>query len=139
MRKSLTLFAALLACTAWLVELGIAAQPAGGEQYVGTWSGTWEGGGGSGRFDLTIERGSDGKIGGGVSVGEPTGNYVAKFKSISFDGNKLSARYDYTPNTQTEIVLAATFTDGGADGAWSMVPQAQEMVLANGTWKVSKK
>jgi hypothetical protein len=28
--------------------------------FVGTWNGTWEGGG-AGRFDLTIERGSDGK------------------------------------------------------------------------------
>ena len=29
------------------------AAAADGDQYVGTWKGTWEGGGGGGRFDMT--------------------------------------------------------------------------------------
>lgn len=65
--------------------------------FVGKWGGTWEGGG-SGRFDLTIERGSDGQPAGGVSVGtdqggtfdggaaEGTWSLVAKGGDQSFAG-----------------------------------------------------
>jgi hypothetical protein len=138
MKKIVALIAAFT-CLGWFVVQGNAAQPSGDEQYLGTWPGTWEGSAASGRFDLTLERGGDGKLAGGVSVGQPMGDYVAKFKSVSFEGNKMSARYDYTPDTQAEIVLTATFADGGASGTWSAVPQGQQTVLDSGTWKVAKK
>ena len=49
---------------------GSAAPP---DELLGLWTGSWEGGGAGGGFDLTLEKGKDGKPGGGVSVtGEPT-------------------------------------------------------------------
>ena len=65
-----------------------------GEAYVGAWSGTWDGAGGSGGFELTLEKSKDGAVTGRVSVtGEPT--YKANFKSLSFDGKKMNAKYRF--------------------------------------------
>ena len=79
-----------------------------GDEFVGVWSGTWEGAGGSGGFELTLEKGTDG-VAGKVSVtGEPT--YKATFKALSFDGKKMNAKYDFPPSAaDAEIWLAATF------------------------------
>src|SRR5918994_4047543 len=85
---------------AWVLVLGTicsAAQRGGegpppGEQFLGTWTGTWEGSG-SGGFELALEKDKNGAVGGRVSVtGEPT--YKATIKSLSFDGKKMSGKYD---------------------------------------------
>jgi hypothetical protein len=59
-----------------------------GEQFVGTWTGTWDASGSpGGGFDLTLERGKEGALTGGVSVtGGPT--YKATFTAVSFDGTR---------------------------------------------------
>ena len=114
------------------------AMSAANDEFVGTWSGTWEGSG-SGRFDLTIERDASGQLAGGVSVGTDQGDYVAKFKELSFDGGRMKAKYDFTPDPQAEIVLSGTFTSGDAQGDWTMQPQGQNQAFAAGTWVVKKK
>ena len=58
----------LLVTAAVAIQIHAAAS-VDGQQYAGTWNGNWEGAGSSGRFDLTIQVGADGKLGGGVSVG----------------------------------------------------------------------
>src|SRR5947207_1665586 len=84
-----------------LVAVCSAAQRGGegakeGEQFLGTWIGTWEGAG-TGTFELTLEKDSDGALGGRVSVtGEPT--YKATFKSVTFNGNKMTVKYDFPPD-----------------------------------------
>jgi hypothetical protein len=106
--------------------------------FVGTWNGTWEGGG-SGRFDLTIEPGSDGKPAGGVSVGTQQGDYTAKFKELSFEGQNMKARYEFPLDTQADVVVAGKFDGGAAEGTWSLVPKGGDQVFAGGSWKVVKK
>jgi hypothetical protein len=106
--------------------------------FVGTWNGTWEGGG-TGRFDLTIEKGSDGEPTGGVSVGTDQGDYTAKFKQLSFDGQNMKARYEFPLDSQADIVVAGTFNGGAAEGTWSMVPKDGDQSFVAGTWKVAKK
>jgi hypothetical protein len=106
--------------------------------FVGTWGGTWEGGG-TGRFDLTIERGSDGQPAGGVSVGTDQGDYTAKFKELSFDGPNMKARYEFPLDTQADIMVDGTFSGASAAGNWSLVPKGGDQVFAGGTWKVAKK
>jgi hypothetical protein len=106
--------------------------------FVGTWGGTWEGGG-TGRFDLTIERGSDGQPAGGVSVGTDQGDYTAKFKQLSFDGQNMKARYEFPLDTQADIVVAGTFKGSDAEGTWSLVPKDGDQVFAGGGWKVTRK
>jgi hypothetical protein len=105
--------------------------------FVGTWAGSWEGGG-TGRFDLTIEKGSDGQPTGGVSVGTDQGDYTAKFKQLSFEGQNMKARYEFPLDSQADVVVAGTFNGGAAEGTWSLVPKDGDQVFAGGGWKVAK-
>jgi hypothetical protein len=116
-----------------------AAKPADGEQFVGDWTGTWEGGG-TGKFDIKFERGADGAITGGVSVGTDMGDYTAKFSTVKFEGGKLTARYDYTPDPQGEISVTGNFEAKQATGTWSLGAKGQAgQGMAEGTWTVTKK
>ena len=112
-----------------------AAKP---ESFAGTWSGTWEGAGSSGGFELTLEQAKDGPLIGKVSVtGEPT--YKAVCKSLAFDGKKMTAKYDFTPDEQAEVVLAASFDGNKATGTWSLQAKADGSEIVSGTWTVTKK
>jgi hypothetical protein len=108
-----------------------------GEDFLGVWSGTWEGAG-SGGFELTIEKGKDGSLAGRVSVtGEPT--YKATLKTLSFDGPKMTGSYDFPPDTAADVMLAATFESSSAKGTWSVREKANGNEVASGTWAVAKK
>ena len=137
MRRSVLCAIAVLLCVA-----AAAAAPqsgsAGPEAYAGVWKGTWEGMGSSGGFDVTIEKPKDGPLAGRVSVtGEPT--YKATFKTLSFDGPKMKATYDFPPEESVDIVLTATFDDKTATGEWSAREKSSGNEVASGTWKVSRK
>jgi hypothetical protein len=128
-----------------LIVLGVvcsAAQraaegPSNGEQFLGTWTGSWDSGSSNGGFELTLEKGKDGAVGGRVSVtGEPT--YKAVFKTLSFDGNKMTARYDFPPDESVEIAVAATFDGNKANGTWAAQAKGTDEALASGTWTVTK-
>jgi hypothetical protein len=106
--------------------------------FVGTWNGTWEGGG-TGRFDLTIERNGDGQPAGGVSVGTEQGDYTAKFKELSFDGQNMQARYEFPLDGQADVTVTGTFNGGSAEGTWNLVAKGGDQSFAGGTWKVAKK
>jgi hypothetical protein len=106
--------------------------------FVGTYGGTWEGGG-TGRFDLTIEKSSDGKPAGGVSVGTDQGDYTAKFKELSFDGQNMKARYEFPLDAQADVAITGKFDGGAAEGTWSLVAKGGDQSFAGGTWKVTKK
>ena len=133
----------VVAAEAALIGGVVATMPAAmsaaeGDQYVGTWAGTWEGGG-SGRFDLTIERDASGALIGGVSVGTDQGDYVAKFKELSFDAGKMKAKYDFPLDTQAEVAISGTFAAADAQGQWQLQPQGQDQAFAGGSWNVKKK
>jgi len=109
-----------------------------GEQYAGVWTGSWDGAGAGGGFDLTLEKPKDGPMTGSVSVtGEPS--YKATLKTVSFDGAKMTAKYDFTPDDAAEVVLTATFDGGKATGAWSLREKASGNEVAGGGWKVTRK
>jgi len=111
--------------------------PSSGEQFLGTWTGTWAGAG-TGGFELTLEKGQDNAVTGRVSVtGEPT--YKAALKTCTFDGRKLSATYDFPPDEAGEVVLAASFEDKSAKGTWSLREKASGNEVASGTWTVTRK
>jgi hypothetical protein len=108
------------------------------ESFVGVWSGTWEAGGTGGGFELTLEQAKDGPLTGKVSVtGEPT--YKATFKSLSFDGKKMSAKYDFPADQPAEVTLAATFEGDKATGTWSLAAKGSDVAVASGTWTVTRK
>ena len=108
-----------------------------GEKFLGAWSGTWAGGG-SGGFDLTLEKGAEGALGGKVAVtGGPT--YNATLKTVSFESNKMTARYDFPEDEGIEVVLVATFDGKTATGTWSAREKGAGSEVATGTWTVTKK
>ncbi len=126
-----------------VVSVAIASTPSSGqpsstgEQFLGVWSGTWEGAGGSGGFELTLEKARDGTIAGKVSVtGEPT--YKATFRTLSFDGAKMTAIYEFPPEPAAEVVLGATFETGSAKGTWSLRQKGDSADVASGTWSVAR-
>ena len=123
MRRRLFVPIVIVMLTAALSAQGDAARPAVPEDVLATWSGTWDGGGSGGGFELTLERGKDGAIGGKVSVtGEPA--YEATLKAVSFDGRKMTASYDFTPEPAAEVALTATFESENATGTWSLREKA---------------
>lgn len=130
----------------WLFILGAtcsAAQrgadgPSAGETFVGTWTGTWDAAGSGGGFELTLEKGKDGSVSGRVSVtGEPT--YKATFKALSFEGKKMSAKYDFPPDEGGEVLLDASFDGNTAKGTWSLREKANGNEVATGGWAVTRK
>ena len=137
-RLWLTAFVVVLSAGSGLAQRGGEGKTAG-EELVGVWSGTWEAAGGNGGgFELTLEKAKDAGVTGKVAVtGEPT--YKADFKSLSFDAKKLNAKYDFPPDTQAEVVLAATFEGNTAKGTWSLRAKANDAEVAAGTWTVTRK
>ena len=130
----------------WVVILGAVCSTAqrgaegssSGEQFVGTWTGTWDAGGSGGGFELTVEKGKDGVVGGRVSVtGEPT--YKATLKALSFEGKKMSAKYDFPPDEGGEVLLEASFDGNAAKGTWLLREKANGNEVAAGGWSVARK
>jgi hypothetical protein len=133
-------------CCVWLWVMVLSALcsaaqrgdgPPPGEQFLGTWSGTWDGAG-TGGFELTLEKDKSSVIGGRVSVtGEPA--YKATLKEVSFDGKKMAAKYDFPPDPGGEIRLATTFDGETATGTWALHEKATGNQVATGTWTVKRK
>jgi hypothetical protein len=104
---------------------------------LGTWNGTWEGAGSTGGFELTLEKGKDGSTAGRVSVtGEPA--YKATIGTLTFEGKKMTATYDFPPDESMEIVLTVTFDGTSAKGPWSARQKAGGEI-ASGTLTLSRK
>lgn len=128
----------------WVIVLGAlcsAAQrgdvPPPGEQFIGSWSGTWDGAG-TGGFELRLAKEKDNAIVGNVSVsGEPA--YGARLMELSFDGQKMSAKYDFPPDPGGEVRLVTTFDGNKATGTWALHEKATGNQVAAGTWTVTKK
>jgi hypothetical protein len=127
----------------WILVLGVVCSAAQrseappGDQFVGTWTGTWDGAG-TGGFELTLEKDKTNTITGRVSVtGEPT--YKATLRDLTFDGKKMNARYDFPPEPAAEVRLATTFDGNTANGTWSLREKATGNEVAAGTWTVTRK
>jgi hypothetical protein len=126
-------WAAIIGC----MFLAMAVHAAKDADIVGSWTGTWEGGGAGGSFKLTFTKAGD-ALGGKADVGQDTGDYSAPFTSTSVEGGKLKARYDYPPEPQAEIVLEGAIDGASASGTWTMVQKGGTDAFASGTWTVKK-
>jgi hypothetical protein len=135
-QKLLTFFFVLIVAAASTIEAqqGISAS---GEQFLGTWTGTWDRAGLSAGFQLTLERGSDGSTVAKVSVaGDPT--YQATLAQVVFDGAKMTGTYDFPPQPETEVVMAASFDGSVAAGTWVLREKATNFEVVSGSWRVTK-
>jgi hypothetical protein len=127
--------AAMIACA--LLCQTASAQATKDQDFNGTWTGTWDGSG-TGGFELTLET-KDGKPIGRVSVTTDGGNYTADLKQIAFDGNKMTASYDFPLDPSAEVSITATFGPPTAKGTWLLHPKGQTSEVASGTWTVTRK
>jgi hypothetical protein len=102
---------------------------------VGRWSGSWQGIGSGGGFELMLEQQKNSEMTGRVSVtGGPT--YHARLKAVSFDQRKMTAMYDFPDDPQIEMVLGAAFEGKEVRGTWVAREGGKE--LASGTFQVTK-
>ena len=116
---------------------GLLQSTAPTDSFLGTWSGTWDGAG-TGGFELILEKVKDDALGCRVTVGgEPA--YKATCKSVSFDGKKMTAKYDFPPDERAEVILEAAFEGTTAKGSWSLREKATGNEVAAGGWAVSRK
>src|SRR5262249_2454972 len=110
---------------AWTIFGAQARAQSGVEKFAGTWAGTWDGMG-SGEFELTLDKATDGTPVGRVAVTTEGGNYTADLKNVAFDGSKMTAKYDFPLDAGSEVILAATFDNRSAKGTWSLRPKGQD-------------
>ncbi len=137
--QKIAVVSALMLAIIWAAGQWGVASAADGDQYLGTWKGTWEGAGAGGRFDMTFSKGSDGKLAASVSVGTEMGDYNAKFSTVTVTGDKLTGAYDYPPDPQGEVTITGSFDPRNAIGTWSLAAKGQAGGQAiAGTWKVTK-
>lgn len=136
-RASIWLFLFLFNAICFAAQRG--GEKSSGAEFAGLWAGSWQATGSSGGFELTLEKNQDGGVAGKVSVtGEPT--YKASFKALSFDANKMDAKYDFPPSpADAEVWLTAEFDGDKANGTWSLRAKADGSEVAAGTWSVTKK
>jgi hypothetical protein len=125
-----------------IVVLGGAGFAQGTDGHLGTWTGTWAGsaeGGGSGELEIAIEKGKDGALGGKMKATGGESGHSAVFKTLTFDGNRMTGKYDYPLGDGGEIVLQGTFDKTSAKGTWVLTPPGQTTEAARGTWTLTKK
>ena len=113
-------------------------QASGGEQFAGTWAGTYDGGG-MGQFEMTLDKDKDGAMTGRVNVNGDGATYSADLRSIVFDGAKMTAKYDFPLDPSAEIVMTATFESASAKGTWILKPKTQPDEIASGGIAVTRK
>ena len=123
MRKTVSGFVfSILICAACVcyAEQDKGKRSSGGN-LVGTWIGTWEGDGG-GKFQMTIAQEAGQKLVGEIAA-QPAdaSSYTAKFKSISFEGNQMTAKYDF-PGAEppAEVIIEGTLKEDTAQGEWTI-------------------
>ena len=135
--RILTLLLLAVSAIAFAADIE-ARQAAAAEQYTGMWTGTYDGSG-TGQFEMTLDKGNDGAITGKVNVTTDGGNYSADLKSVSFDGAKMTAKYDFPLDPSAEIMMTATFDGRTAKGTWSLRAKGQTDEIAAGGLSVTKK
>jgi hypothetical protein len=128
----------LMAGVAVFATQKAAASPDEGSAFIGTWQGTWSGDG-SGKFDMTISKGSGGKLSGNISPKPDDGEgYTAEFKSVELASGKLSAKFD-DPGGEVEVILTGSAEGKTAKGTYTVKQKSDGSQVDAGTWTATRK
>ena len=105
---------------------------------VGTWSGSWQGGS-TGKFEMTISKGADGKLTGSLTAHPADGDgYTAGFKSVDVSGGKLIVKLS-DPDDEVEITIQGALDPAAMKGSYSVRSKGQGEEVDGGTWEAKKK
>jgi hypothetical protein len=135
MRK--TMFASLIVLMFGVCCLAY-AQSKSGADAAGIWAGTWTGGS-TGKFEMTVKKGADGKLAGSLTASPDQGeSYTTAFKSVVAEGNKLTIKFD-DPAGEVEVTLVATIESSSMKGDYSVRAKANGEEVDKGAFAGSKK
>jgi len=110
----------------------------GDNSVVGTWIGSWEGGN-TGKFEMTIAKGPDGKLSGSLTASPTDGDgYTVKLKSVDVSGGKLTVKVEDTEG-EVEITIEGVPDATAMKGSFSVRSKAQGEQVDAGTWQAKKK
>ena len=105
---------------------------------IGTWNGTWQGGS-SGKFEMTITKGPDGKLSGSLTAHPAEGDgYTTNFKSVDVTGGKLTVKLS-DPDDEVEITIQGALDPAAMKGSYSVRSKGQGEEVDGGTWEAKKK
>jgi hypothetical protein len=135
----LSLFVILcIAGVAFLATREAAARPDDSNAFVGTWDGSWSGGG-NGKFGMTISKGAAGKLSGSISPTPDSGDgYTATFKSVEVTAGKLTAKFE-DPNGESDITLTGSAEGKSAKGTYSVRLKGDGTEADSGSWTATRK
>lgn len=107
------------------------------EKFRGAWSGGFQGDS-SGQFEMLLSPSADGKHTGEMSISTGDGGgYQVKLKSLTFDGQKMVAKYDAPGSENGEVTVEGTLEGNALSGSWSFHDQGNNS--GRGTWKATRK
>ena len=110
----------------------------GDSPVVGTWAGNWQGGS-TGKFELTIAKKADGKLGGSLTAHPEGGDsYTSQLKSVDISGSKLTVKLE-DPDGEVDITLEGTVDPTAMKGSYSVRSRAQGESIEGGNWEARKK
>jgi hypothetical protein len=109
-----------------------------GDAFLGAWSGTWTGGS-DGSFEMTISKGTDGKLAGSITPSPNNGEtYSADFQTVVVEDQKLTATFD-SPDGAAVVTMTGALEGGAAKGTYGVREKQQGTEVESGTWTVKKK
>ena len=136
MRKILLLTMALGGLC--LVASAQAQQKATEKDVIGSWSGNWTGGS-TGKFELTITKDSEGKLGGTVSPSPDNGQpYTSPLTSVVFADGKLTVKC-FDPPGEVEITVETTLENNTIKGKYTVRTRADGAEVETGNVTATKK
>lgn len=108
------------------------------DAFVGTWEGAWTGGS-TGKFALTIAKGTGGKLSGSISPKPDQGDgYTVAFKSVEVISGMLTAKCE-DPNGDVEITLTGSAEGKSAKGTYSVRQKGDGSEVDTGSWTATRK
>src|SRR5215813_5662833 len=140
MQKRLAVFlcAILLIAASAIVVTQTAVANSEDNAFVGTWQGSWTGQG-SGKFEMTISKGSGSKLSGTISPKPDDGEvYTVAFKSVEVSAGKLLTKFE-DPNGELDIALTGTAEGKSAKGTYTVRQKSDGTEVDSGTWTATRK
>ena len=135
LRMTVLMIAAWLMPAALIAAQNTASHP-DGQNYAGTWVGSYvPEGGGSERLSYVLRKDDKGQWQGTVRFTNQDGEQTAEFKALQIADGKMRGKIE---GPDVEVSLEGQFQGDRLEGTYSVSPQGSTDVVERGTWKVTR-